>query len=218
MIRFRDAGPVFGGPSDTNDNISVDLKWEPRNDSLVGKKRPPSTPHPETLDGSKKRSPGEYRVNEGNQMQREEESSGDDNENNGKNSHWEEFVATVDTKVIPNLDAYIEAKAIRTEASIRFENEIEACIQTLRNTTDEILSEVVEPICNQYLDSLNDAEESIIETIVSNHSRRNQLLELMQNADVAWSHKFTKLTTDIMGQVSNQLEIACGANFDYFCF
>jgi hypothetical protein len=133
------------------------------------------------------------------------EGSGSD-ENDDQNKRWMEFVHVAETKAIPNFEAYIKAKAIRTETSIRFVNAIDACIQTLRDTTDGVLSNVVEPICNQYSERFNGTEENIIKTMVSNHSRRNKLLELMHNADAAWSNNYNKLTAEIMGDVSNVTE------------
>ena len=130
-----------------------------------------------------------------------EESS--DNNHDDPSKNWENFVNVVDTKAIPNLKAYIKAKDLRTETSSRFVNAMDSCIQALRDTTDGVLSDVVEPICNQYSELFKDAEESIIGTMVSNHSRRKKLLELMQRADAAWSKKSIELTTEIMGGVSN---------------
>lgn len=134
----------------------------------------------------------------------EEEENNQDTDNNDSDDHWKEFVDAVDAKSIPNLDAYMKAKAIRTETSIRFVNAMDACIQTLRDTTEGILSEVVEPICNRHSEHFNYEEESIVETMVSNHSRRKELLELLHSTDVAWANKYNKLTADIMGDVSNQ--------------
>ena len=145
----------------------------------------------------------------------EEEESNEDTENNGNGDHWKEFVDTVDVKSIPNLDAYIKAKAIRTETSILFVNAMDACIQTLRDTTEDILSEVVEPICNRHSEHFNYDEESIVETMVSNHSRRKELLELLHNADLAWANKYNKLTADIMGDVSNENKIMVDISFHW---
>ena len=118
--------------------------------------------------------------------------------------HWEEFVGFVDGKSIPNLDAYIKVKEIRTEASIRFVDSMNECIQTLRDTTEGILSEVVEPVCNRYSEGFNDDEDSIIETMVSNHSRRKELLELLRSADAAWANKYNKLMAEITADVSKE--------------
>lgn len=158
-------------------------------------------------DAEKKR----HEPEEGLQMMAEEESGND--ENDDQNKRWMEFVDVVETKAIPNLEAYSKAKAIRTETSIRFVNSIDACIQTLRDTTDGVLSDVVEPICNQYAERFNDTEENIIKTMVSNHSRRNKLLELMHNTDAAWSNTYNKLTAEIMGDVSNATKNIIRINF-----
>jgi hypothetical protein len=124
-------------------------------------------------------------------------------ENNDQNKRWNDFVDLVETKAVPNLDAYIKAKTVRSETSIRFANAIDACIQTLRDTTDGILSDAVEPICNRYSERFNDTEESITRMMVSNHSRRSKMLGLMRDADVAWNNKYNKLTAEIMGNVSD---------------
>ena len=143
-----------------------------------------------------------------------EEGNGND-ENNDQSKRWMEFVDVVETKAIPNLEAYSNAKAIRTETSIRFVNSIDACIQTLHDTIDGVLSDVVEPICNQYSEGFNDTEDNIITTMVSNHSRRNKLLELMHNADAAWSINYNKLTSEIMGDVSNVTKKWHDINFGF---
>ncbi len=145
----------------------------------------------------------------------EEEESNEDTETSHNGEHWKEFVDAVDGKSIPNLDAYIKAKAIRTETSIRFVNAMDACIQTLRDATEDILSEVVGPICNQHSEHFNCDEESIVETMVLNHSRRNELLELLHSADVAWANKYNKLTAGIMGDVSYENESMVDQSFHW---
>ena len=130
----------------------------------------------------------------------EEES--DDNDD--PNKRWKEFVDVVNVEAIPNLEAYLKVKSIRTEKSIQFANAIDACIQALRDTTNEILSDVVAPVCNQYTERFEDTEDDIIKTMVSNYSRRNKLLKLMDDADDAWSNKYTKLTANILGEVRNK--------------
>ena len=65
MVQFGDKG----GACDNTDSDVRETTLEPQNDSIVvGKKRPPSTSHPETLGETKKRSPEKFRRNEGNHM------------------------------------------------------------------------------------------------------------------------------------------------------
>ena len=140
----------------------------------------------------------------GDVSEKSEEAEEEEVDNDDPNKRWKEFVDAVEpqAKAIPNLEAYLKAKAIRTEKSIQFANAIDACIQALRDTTNEILSDVVAPVCNQYTERFEDTEDDITKTIVSNHSRRNKLLKLMDDADDSWSNKYTKLTADILGEVS----------------
>ena len=148
----------------------------------------------------------------------EAESGSFGNDDDQNNKPWKEFVDTVDVKTIPNLEAYLRARAIRTESSLRFSNAIDDCIQTFRDTTNEILSEVVAPVCNRYTESFDDTEESIIKTMVSNHSRRNKLLQLMDDADAAWSNKYNELTSEILIVVRNTIRKNIGTELAFFAF
>lgn len=118
------------------------------------------------------------------------------------NDHWKAFVNSVDVESVPNLDAYIKTKAVRNETSTRLVNAMDDLIQSLRDSTEEILSELVGPICNSCSENFSHTEEDIIETMVSNHSRRKEFLEIVHSADVAWAFKCNELTAEIMGEVS----------------
>lgn len=69
MDQFADTGMVVDrGSCSINDDGSGESKWKGELDSLVvGKKRPPSTFHPETFNSTKKRSQENYRGSENGQ-------------------------------------------------------------------------------------------------------------------------------------------------------
>ena len=128
------------------------------------------------------------------------------NEDEWSNKGWNDFVDVADVSETPNLEAYLETKETRRQMTVRFADEIDACISELRKTTNEILSEVVAPVCNQFSEILEDTEDEIIKTMVSNHIRRNKLLELINEADAVWKNKYTTLLADILGEVSRRVE------------
>lgn len=130
-----------------------------------------------------------------------EESPGDGNEDNDGSNGWNEFVAEVESDPYPNMNAYIKAKNNRIEATNRFVDAAEACFQALQDTSNTMSSDIVEPICARFWNDSDKKEKFIIKTMFSNHSRRNELLKLMQNADDAWNRTYNKLSTEIMGQV-----------------
>eukprot|EP00536_Pseudo-nitzschia_multiseries_P012320 jgi/Psemu1/208335/e_gw1.466.51.1 len=121
-------------------------------------------------------------------------------EEDWSNKDWNDFVNAVDITDTPNLQSYLTTKEIRHQATTRFADAIDACMLELRKTTDEILSEVVAPICNQLSEVLEDSEEEIIKTMISNHIRRHKLLELIHTVDAIWKKKYTKLVANIMGE------------------
>lgn len=139
----------------------------------------------------------------------EEEESLDDSDGRDDDvgeKEWNEFVAQLDHgKETTNIKAYIEAKANRTEATTRFREAAEDCLEALYEITDSMSSDIVEAICTTYSNNLNEEEESIIETMISNHQRRNDLLERMQNANAIWNETYNKLSTQIMGQVRKSI-------------
>jgi hypothetical protein len=124
----------------------------------------------------------------------------DDDDDDDHNKRWKGFVDSVDVKETPNLEAYLQEKRTRKLSAEQFENAIDVCIQSLRETTNEILSDVIEPVCNQYTERFDNTEDNIIKTLVSNHSRRNNLMKLMHDADDAWNNQFHKLTADILNE------------------
>jgi hypothetical protein len=123
-----------------------------------------------------------------------------DDDDDDHNKRWKGFVDSVDVKETPNLEAYLQEKRTRKLSAEQFENAIDVCIQSLRETTNEILSDVIEPVCNQYTERFDNTEDNIIKTLVSNHSRRNNLMKLMHDADDAWNNQFHKLTADILNE------------------
>jgi hypothetical protein len=129
----------------------------------------------------------------------EENDSSDDN-GNDHNKCWNDFVDSVDVKDTPSLEAYLQEKKTRKCSAEQFENAIDVCIQSLRGTTNEILSDVIEPVCNQYTERFDNTEDDIIKNLVSNHSRRNKLIKLMHDADDTWNNQFRKLTADILNE------------------
>mmetsp|Transcript_50732 Transcript_50732/g.56674 ORF Transcript_50732/g.56674 Transcript_50732/m.56674 type:complete len:513 (+) Transcript_50732:28-1566(+) len=133
-------------------------------------------------------------------------SNDNDNDNDDPNKRWTDFVNSVDAKTTPNLELYLKAKAIRIEKAEQFANAIDACIQSLRDTTNEIISDVIEPVCNQYTERLDNTQRSIVKTLVSNHSRRNKLTKLMEDADMAWSSRYEKLTADIWNEEEDEVQ------------
>jgi hypothetical protein len=134
----------------------------------------------------------------------DENDGSDDNDNDNDNDHnkrWNDFVDSVDVKDnTPNLEAYLQEKKTRKCSAEQFENAIDVCIQSLRETTNEILSDVIEPVCNQYTERFDNTEDDIIKNLVSNHSRRNKLMKRMHDADDAWNNQFRKLTADILNE------------------
>ena len=97
----------------------------------------------------------------------EEESPDDGDEDDVESNSWNDFVAHLDSeKVSPNIDAYIQAKANRTEATTRFAEAAEACLEELYNVSDSMSSDIVETICTNYSRNLDDEEEHIIETTI----------------------------------------------------
>jgi hypothetical protein len=124
----------------------------------------------------------------------------DDDDDDDHNKRWKGFVDSVDVKETPNLEAYLQEKRTRKLSAEQFENAIDVCIQSLRETSNEILSDVIEPVCNQYTERFDNTEDNIIKTLVSNHSRRNNLMKLMHDADDAWNNQFHKLTADILNE------------------
>ena len=136
----------------------------------------------------------------------EEESLDDSGSDDVGEKEWNEFVAQLDHgKETKNIKAYIVAKANRTEATTRFREAAEDCLEALYDITDSMTSDIVEAICTTYSNNLNEEEESIIETMISNHQRRNDLLERMQNANAIWNETYNKLSTQIMGQVRKSI-------------
>jgi hypothetical protein len=123
-----------------------------------------------------------------------------DDDDDDHNKRWKGFVDSVDVKETPNLEAYLQEKRTRKLSAEQFENAIDVCIQSLRETSNEILSDVIEPVCNQYTERFDNTEDNIIKTLVSNHSRRNNLMKLMHDADDAWNNQFHKLTADILNE------------------
>ena len=133
----------------------------------------------------------------------EENDGSDDNDSDNDSDHskrWNGFVDSVDVKETPNLQAYLQEKKTRKCSAEQFENAIDVCIQSLRGTTNEILSDVIEPVCNQYTERFDNTEDNIIKNLVSNHSRRSKLMKLMHDADDTWNNQFHKLTADILNE------------------
>lgn len=125
----------------------------------------------------------------------DENDSGDDH-----NKRWKFFIDSINVEETPNLDSYIEAKNSRGEKVEQFANAIGSIVQSMRDTANEIVSDVIEPVCNEYTERFENAEQNIIKTMVSNHSRRQNLSKLMVDADMAWSNQYTKLMTDIWNE------------------
>ena len=133
----------------------------------------------------------------------EENDGSDDNDSDNENDHskrWNGFVDSVDVKETPNLQAYLQEKKTRKCSAEQFETAMDVCIQSLRDTTNEILSDVIEPVCNQYTERFDHTEDDIIKNLVSNHSRRSKLMKLMHDADDTWNNQFHKLTADILNE------------------
>jgi hypothetical protein len=138
--------------------------------------------------------------NDGSDSNDNDNDNDDDDDDDDHNKRWKGFVDSVDVKETPNLEAYLQEKRTRKLSAEQFENAIDVCIQSLRETSNEILSDVIEPVCNQYTERFDNTEDNIIKTLVSNHSRRNNLMKLMHDADDAWNNQFHKLTADILNE------------------
>lgn len=123
--------------------------------------------------------------------------------------YWKNFIDTEDVSTLPNIKIYLETKQNRLEATTRFANAIDTCISELTQTTEEVLADVVEPVCNEYSTFLQNTEEEIIQKMISNHGRRNKLLDVLNQANNEWKKTYTKLTANILDEVRFVRNLPC---------
>lgn len=111
---------------------------------------------------------------------------------------WEEFQLSHENRqVVPNLQAYLEAKMTREVAKKNFHATIEIFFDGLTQTMKDLLQHSVVAIHNEKEERLDHVEADIVASFKSNHKRRKHMKQQMDTANDAWVQQYSQLCNRI---------------------